>query len=331
MKYKKYDIAQIQYILNKMKPLYKPFVPIEIKKGHYVIDIPARKTFIGLVNGKRNVLNFNFFTMAFGIESGNGSGSLLTVNGSNYCGAPNPSSPFDIAYGSGTQSPSFTQYSLQSFINDIYPPQITISLLSDRAQISVVGVLPGPKQLTEPVNEIGLYEWGGGNCGYFIMYGRIVSSFSPGSTVVYYVDVLEPWTYNYGYIIYSFISGSTPSGIVSTNGTTISTSWTEAKGASVLVGSANSYTASPSLYSISEDVVFSTSHQYKNNIQNVVDYILGTAVPNEEIQIQTLGLIQNYASGSSTYPVLILVLPLSSPITLYPNQENYVYLRLVAE
>ena len=314
------NINYMEYLLSRTRFKQKPFVPIEIRKGHYIINIPLKDTIIGHVNGKRNLLTYSFWKETLGIEA---TANCSQIYNPIFGGYSSPTGSAYIEYGYGTQA-CFSQNTLQNQAGSI-STQVSIGTLSDRVRITLYGVLPEninpPTQIAPyiPLNDgyNGLGVWSG--------------SFSPGTAVTYYIDVLQPWVQNYAYIIYSWMTGLSGVPVVSTSGSSFGTTACEANGGSIMIGSVNSYSWSPAITSITQDVTFGTSHNFQNNGTSVVDYITGNATPSETIQIQTLGLIQRYYNGSTYVPILILVLPLSSPITLYANQINSVSLRLVAE
>jgi len=327
----RYNINYIEYLLSKVKPLRKPFTPIEIKRGVYVIDIPVRKTIIGHVNGKRNVLNYIFWGTIFEMLQNGGSfgatdtcgdsiimGYLLDVNSS-------PMSVGTLIYGSSSSSPSFSSTSIPNICGSI-SPQISIGTLSDRTRITYYGTLPS--NINCQINELGICGTDGYGCCVFIAI--LQQSFSPGTAVAYYIDLLEPWLQNFGLILYSALTRSSVSGVIDTSGN--SQTFSSIANSSTLIGSVNQYTWSPTMYSITQDVIFSTSHDVSVSTTYATDYIQGTASPSSNMEIYTLGLLQtlNPVSGSR-YQAFILILPLSSPITLYANQQNTVSLRLVAE
>jgi len=318
----RYQINYIEYLLSKTRFKPKPFEPIELKRGLYIIDVPLKKTVIGHINGKRNTLVVEFWEIAIGIEAGSCCYSYCKQYGMGSGGR------FGLSYGYGTGSTSWTECNLQDPAGGVNT-QSTIGILSDRTRVSLIGVLPN--QLSSPATEVGVIqpEYIGGDV-YAFMIARVTGSWSGGTTIVYYIDYLQPWTSNFAYLVYSFNTGSGVT-VTDTSGNSISTAYNEYTGSSIMIGSVNSYTWSPTLYSITEDVVFNTSHSVSIGSAVATDYILGTVTPSQTMQIQTLGLVQNYTSGSSSYPVLIFVLPLPSPITLYANQLNQVYLRLVAD
>jgi len=316
----RYNINYIEYLLSKVKPLRKPFTPIEIRKGHYVIDIPVKETIIGHVNGKRNLLNYEFWTLVFYLISGNN--ICFPYNCNNACNNPCTGSGF-LEYGFGTESSTFSMVSLQNLGGSI-PEQITLGTLSDRSRITYFGGLPS--NLSQSATEIGItVNFGYGGCTPLI--GRLTGSFAPATTVSYYVDFLEPWTYNMASLIYSYIV-CTYSTVITTSGSSESlVGWDQNGynkiGMATLIGSENQYTWEPGIYSITQDVSFGTSHSVVIQNTYAYDYIIGTVTPSETITIETLGLV---ASN-----ILLLVLPLSSPITLNAGQSNTVSLRLVAE
>jgi len=332
----RYNINNMEKLLGRVKTLSKPFIPIEIKKGYYVIDIPVRKTIIGHVNGKKNILNFNFWAGTFGIvayqfvggaEDAGGNGDTMEI-------------PFEfgnyklqirsIAYGYTSTSPSFSSINLQNTCGSI-SSQISVGTLSDRTRITYYGTLPTNTNCN--INEVGIYGTDG--YGYPVYISILQQAFSPGSTIAYYIDLLQPWVENFGLILYAGLAESCSSGILDTSGNSHTVCYSSGlpSGASGLVGSTSSYTWSPSLYSINANVGFGTSHNVQNNQSSVVDYIQGTAIPSETLEIYTLALQQQYydVNTKSNFLAYILILPLSSPITLYAGQSNTVSLRLVAE
>jgi len=323
----RYNINNMEYLLSKVRPLYKPFTPIEIRKGHYVIDIPMKETIIGHVNGKRNVLNFNFWAVIFSGLCCCSVGGILDVDNNTpalSCGGP-PALMGHIAYGSGTTPASFSQYNLVQGCGSI-GVQSTIGTLSDRTRITLYGTLPS--NISCQIAELGVFGYDAYYWPFY--YSRILASASPGTTIPYYIDFLEPWLQNFAYMQYQFFTGNSVTGIIDVSGNAHTFGGIASQ--ATLIGSVNSYSWSPTMYSITQNVVFGTSHYVSNAQTSVVDYILGTASPSSNIEIYTLGLLQtlNPVSGSS-YQAFILILPLSSPITLYANQQNTVSLRLVAE
>jgi len=316
-------INYIEYLIRKNKLQYKLLEPIQLSKGVYVINVPVNKMIQGIVNGRKNMLVYNFWGLVFGLLAKQVNPQMFvsghTVNA--------VGGPAYLEYGTGTSQTTFGMNGLQSASGSI-STQLTIATLSDRTRISAVGVLPASAY------EIGLFEnmsfpaWGS---SYPVMFGRVTGTFNANTTITYYVDFLNPWTQNMAQLVFSFFTSTSSSSanvnVVDVTGTKQSVAWNSYNNPAVLIGSQNTYTWSPTIYSVSQDVTFSTNHNFQFNQNYVVDYILGTYQPSSQISIQTLALIQEYGG----YNLLLLVLPLSSPITLVPNQQNFVYLRLVAQ
>jgi len=315
MKISDYEIAKIEYILSRMKNQYRPLESIQLARGVYVINVPVTRAVQGIVNGKKNMLVYNFWELTFGLIAGSNPVSIF--------GAYKMTDSAYLKYGAGTQQTTFGMNGLQGGSGSI-STQLTIATMSDRTRISAVGVLPSSAY------EIGLIQdWTFIDPPYngSVMYGRVTGTFNANTTITYYVDFLNPWTQNIAQLVFSFFTNGGSVNVVDVTGTTDSVTYGSAKGSATLIGSQSSYTWSPKIYNVSQDVAFSTYHNFQYTTSYVVDYILGTYQPSSQITIQNLSLIQNY----NGYDLLLLVLPLSSPITLVANQQNYVYLRLVAE
>ncbi len=327
MNLRKYEDEYYNYLYNRGVQLYKTYKAVEVRKGHYIINIPMKRTIIGHINGKKNVLNFNFWSTVFsGLCCCNVNNLLDTKNNNLTAQSGKPVATINnIGYGSGTGSASISQYNLENSCGSI-GAQASIGTLSDRSRITVYGTLPN--NVNCQINEIGL--WGYDEDGYPLYYSRVTGSVSPNSAVSYYIDFLEPWVQNFALIQYKFFTGNTVNCITDPSGNCHSfyEIYTQAE----LIGSENQYTWNPQIYSISQDVVFNTSHYVSNNENSVVDYILGSYTPSQNMIIYTLGLLQYlYDEDNNSYPAFILIFPLQDPITLYSNQENQVSLRLTAD
>jgi len=321
----------IKQILEDMPPIKKPMDAYEFDKHIHIVDIPVKETVIGSILGRRNILVFNYWALLFGTLDNSDVGGAISAGGISYTLRTSNSVPVGsiyIAIGSGTTPEAFTQYNLVSSIKSL-TSTVTFGQLSDRNRITVTGVTDTAAE------EVGLFQqlYDTSSNKHTTMLARKLIHVDAGKTINYYIDFLNPWTYNFALIMYGIHTYSDVSGVTDTSGAQFKarSSGDVNSGPVRLRGSSQAYQWTPSLVNISSDIEFATYRYLVNYRFTVFYFIIGIAVPSSSLQLNTLSLIQGiYDTSASSHDVYQMVLPLSSPITLYAYTTNIVFLRLVA-
>jgi len=325
-----------EYIVN-MKPRIRmnrrfEFEPYVYDKGIYLLDVSSIKGLVDVGKGvEEDLLVSNFWALLLGLLRDTNSLDCVATDGT----SSNINTAYDLnqaaaylVYGTSTISETFTDNALKSPVGSI-STSISISYLSDMTRVVLSGVVPATAY------ELGiyqsLYDTGGG--GKTTMLARRVGSWSANQAVKYNIDFLSPWVKQVGDLIYGILRNAD----VSTqriDGTTITlrTSAEVNAGSAYLVISPTPVSWSPSLYSVPDAA---TPSNYYTDILTSryirATIIHGLIAPSRDTQINTLGLYQSvFDNTGATHTVCWLVLPLSSPITLYAGRNNLIVLRILA-
>lgn len=328
------EIAEdIVYLKPRMRMNNRlEYEPYEYDRGIYLVDVANIK---GLVEAGRrteeDLLVSSFWALLIGLLRDANPGDVVGIGGGSYTlratGDVNYGSAY-LVYGTGTASEAFTDNALKSYSGSI-TTSITMAYLSDRTRVTLSGIVPATAY------ELGiyqtLYDTGGG--ANTTMLARKIGSWSANQAVSYYIDFFSPWVKQVGDLIYGILRNAD----VNTqriDGTTITirTSAEVNPGSAYLVISPTPVSWSPSLYGVPDAV---TPSNYYTDILTSryirATIIHGLIAPSSDTQINTLGLYQSvYDSTGATHTVCWLVLPLSSPITLYAARNNLIVLRILA-
>jgi len=312
--------------INVMK---RPLDSYEYDKYIHLIDIPLKETVIGHINGKRNILVFNFWLVFFGLLTDSNISDALDISGSTK--TVGTAGDFNLAaayltYGYSTSPELFYQNSLVSYGGSISTSR-SFGQLSDRNRITLSGVSPAE------IQEIGIYQSVNPASSWTIMYARKQMYVPRNKTINYYIDFLMPWTYNCALLMYGFLSEANVSGAIDAYGAsyTLRSSGDVNAGAVRMRVSQTLYSWSPSLTNISYDLELSTYRTVGNARSAVYLFIVGIASPTTDISVNTISLIQSlYDTGGTGHDTYVLILPLQTPITLYAGRTNVIFLRFVA-
>jgi len=321
----------IDQIKNDVKVPKRPLDVYEFDKRIYLIDIPLKRTVKGIVNGKENILTFNFWAYMFGLLGDFNAGGAVDVNDRGYnirgSGDPQGGSAY-LVYGTDSTPEDITQNKLLAYAGSI-STTATFGTLSDRFRITFSGVVPSNAA------EIGIYQPLLNEYGMFFttMLARKALSVSANQTVNYYIDFFMPWTYNWALAMYGYLTDSSPSGVVDELGYLYQVrTWADANADQVLIRvSSKSYTWSPDLTTISADFEIRPYLKYDNFRNLIYLFIIGNAIPSNDIQVNTVALMQPmFDTSGNVRNTYVLILPLSTPATLYKNRNNMIFIRLIA-
>jgi hypothetical protein len=330
-------LSDIVEDIVKLKPRMKmnrrfEYETYEYDKGIYLLDVSSIKGVVEIGRvAEEDLLVSNFWALLLGllrdtnptdcIATDGSSSSINTAYDVNYASAY-------LVYGTSTVPETFTDNVLKSYSGSI-TNSFAISYLSDRTRVTLSGIVPATAY------ELGIYQllfYSSGAARTFLL-ARKVGSWSANQVVNYNIDFLSPWVKQVGDLIYGILRNAD----VNTqriDGTTITirTSAEINPSSTYLVLSPTSVSWSPSLYYIPNAVVPSNYYTDILGTRSLrMTMINGLIAPSSDTQINTLGLYQSvYDIGGVTHTVCWLVLPLSSPITLYASRNNLIVLRIIA-
>jgi hypothetical protein len=308
------------------------YEPYEYDKGIYLLDVSNVKGSVEAGRGaEEDLLVSTFWAMLLGLLRDTNPGDVVDTSSSGFylraSGDVNVVTAY-LVYGMSTISPTFIDNVLKSYSGSI-STSISMNYLSDRTRVTLSGILTGAAY------ELGIYQslYDASAVSHICLLARMVGSWSANQVVNYNIDFLSPWVKQVGDLIYGILRNAD----VNTqriDGTTITLrTSTEINPSSVyLVISPTSVSWSPSLYYIPNALTPSNYYLDLLGSRYIRMTILnGLIAPSSDTQINTLGLYQSvYDSGGVTHTVCWLVLPLSSPITLYAARNNLVILRIIA-
>jgi len=328
---------QLQYreiareIIHDIAIPRRPLDSYEYDKYIHIVDIPLKDTIIGHIDGKRNILVFNFWALMFGLLMNRSVDGLVDTGGEGYTVRSSGDTQFGSAYlvyGTGTTPEVFTQNALVAYSGSISTSR-TFGQLSDRNRITLSGVVPADSQ------EIGVYQplYDPNSIYHTTMLARKQMSISANKTVNYYIDFLMPWGYNWALLMYGILSEANVSGAIDVNNAsyTLRSSGDVNAGPARIRVSKTAYSWSPSLTNISYDLELSTYWWLANYRSVVYLFLVGLATPSSDLSVNTIALIQSlFDTAVTAHDTYVLILPLSSPITLYAGRANLIFLRFVA-
>jgi hypothetical protein len=308
------------------------FEHYEYDKGIYLVDVSCVR---GLVKygrrGEEDLLVSNFWALLLGMLRDVNAGDVVDIGGFVHTLRSsfnvNVSAAY-LVYGASTAPETFTDIALRAYSGSI-STSISISYLGDRTRVTLSGTLPATAY------ELGIYQslYDSAGSSRLIMLARLVGSWSGGRVVNYGIDFLSPWVKQVGDLIF----GTLRDADVSTqriDGTTITirAGGEVNAGSSYMVISSKSVSWSPSLYYVPDAV--SITNYYIDMLGTRflrVSIFHGLTAPSADTSVNTIGLYQPvFDNTGTTHTVCHLVLPLSSPITLYAGRNNLIILRVVA-
>lgn len=330
-------LSEIAEDIVNMKPRIRmngrfEYEPYEYDKGIYLLDVASIKGLVEVSRGaEEDLLVSNFWALLLGLLRDTNPSDWVDTSGTGRtlrASANVANSSAYLVYGMSTISETFTDNALKGYSGSI-STTFSIAYLSDRTRVTLSGTLPATAY------ELGichkLYDTVGN--WFETMLARKVGSWSANQVVNYSVDFLSPWVKQVGDLIYGIFRCAN----VNTqriDGTTITlrTSGDVNAGSMYLVLSSGAVSWTPSLYYVPNAV---TPSNYYFDILSTrairLTILNGLIAPSNDMQINTLGLYQSvFDSGGVSHTVCWLVLPLSSPITLYAARNNLVILRIVA-
>jgi len=322
----------VREILNDVQLPKKPLDAYEFDKTIHLVDIPLYRTVIGHINGRRNVLTFNFWALMFGILGDFNAGGAVNTGGASYTLRTSGRVDYGAAslvYGSDSTPEAQNQYKLGSYVGSI-STSISLGALSDRNRITLSGVVPGNAY------ELGIYQQFyeySGSYAYTTMLARKAMFVPANSSVNWYIDFLYPWIQNMAVLMYGLLRYADVSGAVDDAGNSyvVRTSGDVNAGAVRLRLSSSQYSWSPTLTRIRSDLEATLYLTYANYQSVVHLFMTGIVIPSSDLTVNTIALVQPlYDSSGSTRYTYLAVIPLSSPITFYGGRANTVVIRLMA-
>jgi len=309
----------------------RPLDLYEFDRGIYLIDVPLNQTVNGFVNGKRNILTFNFWALKFGLLGDFNAGGAVDVGGGVYTlrtiGDPQWGA-VQLAIGSDSTPEDITQYKLGNEIATL-PTTVTFGRLSDRNRITLSGVT------TQDASEVGIKAPLRNDAGWnlWFLIARKAMTVSANQAINWYIDFLQPWLYNWALAMYGYLTDSNPSGVVDELGYIYQVrTWADANAGSVRIRvSSQTYTWSPDLATISAELEIPPYLRYDNFRNIVYLFIIGNVIPPDDMSVNTVALMQPmFDTNGNVRNTYVAVIPLSSPATLYKNRSNLIFIRLVA-
>jgi len=317
--------------LMHVPPLYRPYRPIEVRRRLWLIDIPT--TIKGYLNGKKNLLTFNFWHILYGLLRDANVGVRNTL-GDAYTLRTSGSLPQDnchLIFGTGTKTPELSDYRLESPAYVIYSPTVTVGVLGNESIVSVSAVA------SETTSEVGVegrfYDTGGS--GRSILLSRIVTTIYANQGVNYKFVFSMPWLYNLALWWYGLLAKVDADGVRDTTGTsfTLRSTGGAQSGAVAMQVDESEVEFTPDLYALPAPTTISTgmSVQYPGDYSYIVIWIIGSHKPTTTMSVKTIGLIQDlYDVNGTLHTTLLFAFPLETPITLDADRLNIIVIRLVA-
>jgi len=237
--------------------------------------------------------------------------------------------PAQVCVGDNDYPVSFDQYNLLGSVS-CTDATITVAVDSESKLSRVTISAPSPKDGVETGVRQALIETGGSN--YYTMLSRRIVSISMNQTVVHRWNFYEPWLYNWASIMCGILRNENIAmkDISGSSLTARTSAEFNASGARIVI-SQNSISFDPEMYNIPNMVEIDTHYNVWSTQQYVIGHILGIYVPDTDIDIYTVGLVQKvYDTEGYTYDVLQAALPLSTPIHMKAGRPNMILWRIVA-
>jgi hypothetical protein len=164
------------------------------------------------------------------------------------------------------------------------------------------------------------------------MLGRRTGTWSKGQAVVWNIDFLQPWVRAVADLFYGTLRDANVT-MVDATGANFTARTSQDPNASTvwLVASPNSITWSPGLTSIPNKVDLATYYlDFLRNRAARMTYLVGTATPITDTQLNTVGLYQGiFDTTGASHNCAMMAIPLSAPITFYKDKNNLAVLRII--
>jgi len=311
--------------------LYRPYKPVEVRRRLWLIDIPLGIN--GYLNGKKNLLVFNFWKIIFGlirdsnvaVKDVTGDIETLVTSGSlagELCYLP---------YGTGTKSPELPDYDLESRTGWITTPSVTVGISGMDSVVSVSATIP------DTSSELGIIANLKNTSGYVqrILISRIVTTVYADQGVNYKLVFSMPWLYNFALWWYGLLAKADADGVRDTTGAsfTLRSTGDAQSGAVSMQIDESEVSFSPDLYALPAPTTINTSLIVDESPDRsyIVIWIVGSYKPTTTMDVKTLGLIQDlYDTNGTLHTTLLFTYPLETPITFDADRLNMVVIRIVA-
>jgi len=311
--------------------------PQLIDKRTWLVDVPLKP--IGIINGKRNLLIYNFYAILHSILTGRSGGYTVYafVDGSAHtyaCRGTYGGSALRLWTTAKSVAFSKVNYGLADAQTEFGTSTVTIDELSDRVRVNISAVLP----ITG--NSVILIIRFGTSSNYYApaIAGKDIA-FSVDQTITWRLNFFEPLVRNLAYIFFGLLSDTDPTGILDLAGTSHDVR-TSAEGTSFATGVCKVHFGTSNApfsfdnYAITDpiEVTPKVTAIVDDGLKYILTILTSYVVPASDTDIYEIGIVRTlYDTAGNTYDALLARIVLSTPITLHGGKTNVVILRLLAK